>query len=228
MTNKKDWLPKAESGFFDWQHNFDEKLEPNLAKWGIPVEETNNLTKARDTYLPAYDVANKGKINTRTKQQIQDKNDATIAYQKEIRRFTKQWLSFNNKISNGERLALGIPIPDTVRTDSGVPASVPDMFITPLNGNSVKVTVRQQPDADGRSGRGKPADAAAFQLAIFVGENPPAAEACIDKREFTKSPVQLTFQPADANKTVTVYARWIGFAQQKGKWCQASQEVVPK
>ena len=225
----KDYIPPREDAFNEWQTNFGVVLTPNIAAWGIPIAAADDLTKQKAAYEKAYEVANMGKQNTRTKQQIQAKDDATVAYKASLRLFVKNYLAFNTLVEDQERLALGITVRDKVRTRSERPNSVPDLFCTTASGNRIIVTVRQQPNSDGRNRRGKPADADGFQLALSMGINPPPeAEDCTNKILYTKSPVEIISLPSEAGKTLTVYARWIGKTGQPGLWSQAIQEVVPR
>lgn len=225
----KDYVPGTEKGFFDWQLNFYSILILNLVKWKIPEDATKDVNEKKDKYDPAYDAANEGKKKVRTAQQVKAKNDATLDYKKSLRKFVREWIAFNSNITDNERLAFQVTVQDTVRTPSGAPKGVPDMFLEPLNSSSIKVTVRQNPDSDGRSKRGRPADASGFELAVWIGPNPPAnGDACLDRRLFTRSPKELQFKSEDVGKVVTFFARWIGKKQQTGKWSQCIQEVVTK
>ena len=225
----RDYIPVPEEQFNEWQLNFSVVLGPNVVAWGIPVAAVDALTKQKAEYEKAYDVGKKGKATIRTSQQVKAKNDATKKYKDSLRLFVKNYLAFNELVEDQERLALRITVRDNIRTRSERPNSVPDLFCTTASGNRIIVTVRQQPTADGRDRRGKPADASGFQLAVSIGINPvPAAEDCTKKILYTKSPAELTNLPEEAGQTLTVYARWMGKTGQPGLWSQAIQEVVPR
>ena len=225
----RDYIPSQEEPFNEWQMNFSAVLAPNIAAWAIPVTAVDALTKQKADYEKAYAVANKGKINSRTREQVLAKNEATTSYKKSLRAFVMSNLAFNDLVTDPDRLLLGIRVRDNIRTKSGVPASVPDLFCTPVSGNRILVTVRQQPNSDGRSKRGKPADADGFQLSLSLGVEPAvAAEDCKTKILYKRSPAEIKNLPQDAGKILTVYARWIGMSGQLGQWSQGIEEVVPK
>ncbi len=228
MSNK-DILPQAEELFNEWQQNFSKVLSANVPDWGIPLDAVDGLNKLKQPYEDAYAVANKGKSTTRTSQQVKAKRMATAAYKDGLRLFIRQYLAFNEKVTDDERVALKITVRDGSRTRSSAPVTIPDHFCEPLNAGRIRITVRQQPSADGRSRRGKPDDAGAIDLAIWVGPNCPASPDDIpDKRRFTRSPITLEFDYTDAGKTMICFARWVGKGQQLGRWTEAIEEVITK
>ncbi len=229
MSKNKSYLPQTEESFNEWQDNFGEKLAPNIAKWEIPPSEADDLTKLRTAYEAAYNVANMGKKTTRTGEQIRAKDTATSAYKSALRQFVNKNLSFNELVTESDKVALRITVRDKSRTLSGTPESMPDLFAEPLNGSRLKVTARQQPHADGRARRGRPDDASCFELAIWLGNSPPAdGDPCLDKRRFTRTPCTIKLPAEDAGKLLTIYARWIGHLGQLGPWSMQFDAMVPK
>lgn len=226
---KPDYLPRGEAEFFEWQNNFVDLVSTNAAAWNITPAELGVLTALQTDYLPKYDVANKSKSTTRTSQQVLAKNASTKEYKKGVRKFVKQHIAFNDAVTDDDRLALKVTVRDTVRTPSGTPVTVPDLFLDTLKGSRVKVNVRQQPDANGVSKRGKPDDASAFEAAVWVGANPPDdPELCPRKERSGKTSLILAFTPEDVGKTILVWVRWIGLNGQKGSWNGPEEEVVGK
>jgi hypothetical protein len=226
---KKDYLPKGEAEFFEWQDNFVPMVTTNAAAWNITPLELGVLTALQTDYLPKYAVANKSKSTTRTSQQVLAKNTSTKNYKAGVRKFVKQHIAFNDAVTDDDRLALKVNVRDTVRTPSGTPATVPDAFLDSLKGSRIKITVRQQPDASGVSKRGKPDDASAFEAAVWTGANPPSnPEDCPRKERSSKTTLTLEFAAADIGKTISVWVRWIGLAGQKGSWNGPEEEVVGK
>ncbi len=224
-----DYLPLAENAFNEWQANFTKQVTENLAAWNIPPAAADALVKAKAIYDPAYLAANKGVQKVRTPKQTKVKNDATAAYMAAIRRFVKQWLAFNDAVTDAERLALGITVRDVVRTASGIPQSIPNIVVVPMPGSCLKITFRQAPNAEGISRRGKPADVAEIEIAAWVGDAVPAdGDGCNIKSRYTKSPVLLQFKGEDAGKTANVFGRWIGKGKQPGPWSNAFAEVISK
>ncbi len=225
----RDYMPQTEEKFFGWQENFTEQVTKNLAAWNIPPAAAEALSTAKAAYDPAYEVANLGNKAIRTPQQTRRKKVATADYRKAIRRFVKQWLAFNDAVSEDERLALGITIVDVVRSATGVPATIPTIVVEPLPGSKLKVSFRQAPGADGTSRRAKPDDAAEIEIASWIGPDAPAnGDTCFLKSRYTKGPVLLRFKGEDAGKTVSIFGRWIGKGKQEGDWGNAVIEIISK
>ncbi len=225
----RDYMPQTEEKFFGWQKNFTEQVTKNLAAWNIPPAAAEALSTAKAAYDPAYEVANLANKAIRTPQQTKRKNVATDDYRKAIRKFVKQWLAFNDAVSDDQRLALGITIVDVVRSATGVPATIPDVVVEPMPGSKLKVSYRQAPGADGTSRRGKPSDAAEIEIAAWIGPDAPASgESCFIKSRYSKGPVVLRFSGDDAGKTVYIFARWIGKGKQPGDWGNAVIEIISK
>lgn len=224
---KEDYLPKGEAGFNEWQDNFMPIVVANKVPWNISPTALIALQALQADYKPKYLVANKSKSTTRSGQQVKAKNLSTAAYKKGVRKFVKQFIAFNDLVTDDDRVSMKVTVRDTVRTPSGTPASVPDIFIDTMKGSRIKVTVRQQPDSEGRSKRGKPDDAAQFEVAVWVGANAPADPEEFPRKERSgKSPLVLAFAPADKGKAVFVYARWIGHKGQEGTWAGPEDDVV--
>ncbi|MBK5286620.1 MAG: hypothetical protein JJE25_14595 [Bacteroidia bacterium] len=224
---KEDYLPKGEAEFNEWQDNFIPIVTANEIAWNIANAALVALVDLQADYQPKYAVANKSKSTTRTGQQVKAKNLSTAAYKKGVRKFVNQYIAFNDVVTDDDRLAMKVTVRDTVRTPSGIPASVPDIFIDTMKGSRIKVTVRQQPDEEGRSKRGKPDDAAQFEVAVWAGDNAPDDPEDFPRKERSgKSPLVLAFAPADKGKAVNVYARWIGHKGQEGTWAGPEDDVV--
>lgn len=225
----KDYLPLPEEEFFEWQDNFGPIVQANLVKWGIPATETDAMAKAQADYLPAYAAANKGKKNVRSTEQIVSKNKTTGVYKKAIRAFVNKWISFNNAVSDNERSAMRLPIRDATRTPSTKPATIPSVVVVPMPGSNLKVTVRQAPDNKGVSKRGKPEDAAKFEIAAWIGANAPVdGDGCTMRKVYSKSPVMIKFSGSEAAKIATIFVRWIGHNNQEGDWSNGVEEVISK
>lgn len=203
-------------------------LEPNAPAWSIPAAAIAELEAKKADYENAYEAANIGKKNNRTRQQIKAKEDATAIYKSEIRLFVKRYVSFNNLINDAERLSMGLKVRDIIRTSSSTPSTIPKLFCRSAKGNRVIVTIRQQPDKHGSNSRGKPADTVGFQLAISKDSKPAKSAAdCADKRLYSKSPAEIILSPADSGKIITIYGCWIGKKLQTGLWSQGNEAVVP-
>lgn len=226
---KRDYIPAGEKEFFDWQNNFATILAAGAATWNVPTATLTSLDSLRNDYENKYALANKGKKASRTPLQIKQKKDATKLYEAAIRQVVKEFLAFNSLVSDDDRLNLGITVRDFIKTASTTPKTIPVLTVLPVNGSRLKITVKQQPDADGISRRGKPEDAASFEVAIWIGDGAPKdGDKCTIKHEYTKSPVTLSFSPEDSNKDATIFVRWIGYGKQQGSWSNGITEVISK
>ncbi len=222
-----DYLSMPQGEFFAWEQNFLEVATPKAVTWGVPPAQMAELNSGQTAYEDAYNAGNKSKKGTRTGEQTQTLNEKTKSFKGLIRAFVKQFLNGNPAVTPTDRKALGITVYKTFRSASETPKSVPDIFIESLTGSRLKITARQQPDALGRASRGKPKEAAEFEVALWPGDNPPPnGDLCLIKVQSKRSPTIVNMNPSDAGKSVYGWGRWIGHKKQLGAWSAQDKEII--
>jgi hypothetical protein len=223
----KDYLPQREDQFFTWQDNFANTISNAPAAWALPPEQVTALLDLQNPYANAYGLANSGKKATRTTQQVKDKQDTQKLYEKGIRVFVKRFIANNPAVTNGERSLLGLPELKPNRTPSPTPTAIPSVSEEPLPGARFKVAAKEALNGKTLGKNGKPADVSRFELAYWVGDNPPVnGDACCNRSLHGRMVAIIQLNAADAGKKVTFFMRWIGMKNQTGPWSSGVTDVI--
>jgi hypothetical protein len=228
MATHKDYIPEGQEKFNNWQGSFMTNLHLLGGGWGLPPDEVDALDELQKTYITAYKKGNKMAKATRTTVDVAKLKTARDKYEAAIRHFVQAYLRFNNKVEDSHRMALGITVPDTIRTKRDTPKTTPWVSTITQKGANVKVWAMQEPGADGTSHRAKPKDVARIELAAFIGPEPPIdPEDFSMKTQHTRSPILLHLDQKYCGMPIIIYCRFIGFNNQPGSWSKGHKEVVP-
>jgi hypothetical protein len=223
-----DYLPRREDQFFNWQNNLLTVLASAPAGWNVPTEAVTNLTDYQAPYVDAYGVANSGKRTTRTTQQVKEKQDTQKLYEKSIRQFVRQFLAFNPGVTNSERSQLGLPDLKPGRTPSPTPTAIPNVSEEPLPGARFKIAAKEALNGKTLGKNGKPAGVSGFELAYWIGDNPPVnGDACYNRSRHNRNTAIIQLNAADAGKKIIFFMRWIGMKNQTGPWSAGVMDVIP-
>jgi hypothetical protein len=100
-----DFIPRPDGAFNAWQHTLVNYALPYATAWGIPdnvkTAITNESADWEGTYIETLNPIN------RTKVLVFDKNQLRKAYETHLRTFIKQYLAYNPKVSDEQRVAMG-------------------------------------------------------------------------------------------------------------------------
>lgn len=212
--SKKDYIPQSVSGFNDWQKQAIAKLTENKTTWGLPEDRLTAITaKATewDTFYPRY--ADK---NLRSSVVVEEKNVKMSDYGKDLRGFFAEYILNNSKISDADRVSLGLSSRDRVPTASVAPATQPVA--------KVDFSVRLQhkiafSDSNTPTSKAKPAGVHGCQIWMKLGgEAPATAKELQYIATDTATPYLLEFDGADAGKTAYYWLRWVNKRGQSGPW----------
>ncbi len=227
MSSTRDYIPRNQLHFNSWQETFMEVLHQYKGEWQIPEADLLALDKLQTVYIPLYAVGNKNLRASRTNVQAARLNIARSEYEAALRFFIAGNIRFNRKVSEDSKFALGVTVPDTIRTRRGTPETIPFVSTLPEKGARVKVYVEQQQGKDGTSRRGKPKDVARIEVAWFIGNDPPAnADIFPMKSQWGRSPVLIKFDKGQSGNLVTIYARFVGYNNEGGPWSAQHKEII--
>lgn len=217
---KTDQVPKPDADFDQFQNEIYAAAGDNLAEWGIPTEVYDALKPFRDAWIAAWALA-KDK-DDRTSKQVQDKEDARIAYDPVLRQFIQQWLIRNPKVSNGELTSLALKRRPKTNSKVPPPGTWPVVTVKPGHGNQLKLFFRQETSEAGTKQSGKPEGVDRCEFYYKVGGNAPATyKDCPEIGSTGKSPLVLSFATDQAGLKVYGFARWVNTTNQPGPWTPA-------
>lgn len=220
------YLPATDAGFAAWAGNFATLITAVPADYGLVAGDAVALNAAIDPFLTAYGIAiNPG---TRTPAAVAAKDAARTVAEQTIRPYATD-ISRNPAVTNADKTAVGVNLPNTARTPVPPPTTQPSLTL--VSSVHFQQTLAYR-DASTPTSKAKPPGATGLDLRLFIGTvPPPAPDNIAPYGVLTKSPANVGFVLADVGKTATFYGRWItrsgpGGMAQFGPWSAPLAVVV--
>ena len=154
----------------------------------------------------------------------QAKDDARADYVTLIRATVGQ-MQKNPAVTDTQRQAMQITVPDTTRTPAAVPTSRPTVKID--TSERLRHTLTFTDEATPTS-RAKPAGVAACEVWLLTGTTAPAGPDAMHLQAVDKSsPYIMEFDSADAGKTAWWALRWVNTKGEHGPWSATASATIP-
>jgi hypothetical protein len=115
-----DFIPKSFSTFRTWIHTFDAVIQAHQEAWNLPAPECTALHEGVAAYLETDRHAEGADATAALRLERREANEALIS---QVRFFVKKFINLNDRISDPQRLELGLHIPDHSRTPQPAPSS---------------------------------------------------------------------------------------------------------
>ena len=217
-----DYIPKTDAKYNVWQSNLIFIILENATAWGIPEEVVALLQAAQANWNAAYDKAS-NKQN-RTLADVVTKNEAGDDFTKAIRDVAQQWLVRNPKVTDGDRVRMGI----TIRSNSRTPVPAPESF--PVG--SVDFSVRLQHtisfyDQASAHSNAKPEGVTGCEIYLKAdGEAPKSVEEMNFQGTCSASPFVVKFDAAKIGKIAWYWLRWVNRKGEAGPWSPVVSAMV--
>lgn len=209
-----DYIPKPDADFHVWQFNLIEFIAQYATTWGIDPDVVTSLKANQARWTAAYDKAS-NKQN-RTSADVMTKNEASESYVKEIREVVQQWLARNSKVSDADRVKMGI----TVRSGSHTSIPAPDSFPVGIVDFSMRLqhTVTFYDQASAHS-NAKPDGVTGCEIYLKVdGDAPKSVEEMNFQGTCSASPFVIKFAAQQIGKTAYYWLRWVNRKGETGPW----------
>ena len=217
-----DYIPQNDGEFNLWQTNLVSIAEGSAEPWGIPEESMIPLKTRQGNWEECFAIAS-NKQN-RTSADVQAKDDARAAYEKDLRGFVAQWLSYNTRVSNSDRERMGLTVKSGSRTAAPKPTTHPVGIID--FSARMQHTIHYTDEASPRS-KAKPAGVHGCEIWMKLGGSVPVeASELTYLTTDTRTPFLVTFDGADAGKTVYYWLRWVNTRSEHGPWSSAISAMV--
>ena len=223
MKNRS-YIPSKESELHDWGKNLVKVTGARGAQWQIPTAATQKLISSFALYDGKYQIALDPA--TRTAVTVQDKNDAKKTFVADTRIYCKNYLLYNQLLTNADRDLLRLPIPDKKPTPIPPPKSIPEGRVDTSVHQRHTLYVIDTEEVHPRGGL--PDGVAAFETWRYIGDTMPT-----DESEFTYVAASTTsthvidYRLADVGKLVWYRFCWINARNQAGPWSEIISAVVP-
>jgi hypothetical protein len=217
-----DYIPKANVEYHVWQFNLIDILSNNATAWGIPEEVITSLKAAQTRWTTAYDKAS-NKQN-RTAADVVNKKEAGDDFTREIRNTVQQWLARNPKVTDADRVRMGINVRSTTHTPVPAPSSFPVGSVDFSRRLQHSISFYDQASAHSNA---KPEGVTGCEIYLKTdGEAPKSVEEMNFQGTCSASPFVLKFDGAKVGKTAWYWLRWVNRKGEPGPWSVVISAMV--
>jgi hypothetical protein len=210
------YLPSRDAELGQWATNFSTLISASPPTYGLAAGDATTIAAYVNAFTAALAVVNNPA--TKTKATVANKDGARAAMLDIVRPYAIQ-VRNNNGVSNADKTALGLTLPDKTPTSIPPPSSSP--LLNVVGATQGQHTLRYA-DANTPDSRKKPFGAIGLQVFVAVASgvvNDPAAARF--KTFVTRQPYGVSFSPADNGKLATYFARWQNRKGETGPWSSA-------
>ena len=207
-----DYIPRNDEGFRSFLVNFSNLISENPAMYGLGQSDADIIAGHKQAYSELFELCQSAK--TRTSGVIAQK-DAARASAVAACRLYGQMIKGSPAVDNQAKIELGLRV-DATRTPIPAPESAP---VLTLKGVKSGEHVLTYADENTPESKAKPPGASNIEIYRYVG-----AQATADPEQatfvgaFSRNPIKQSFSAAEANRTVTYFARWRTARGLVGPW----------
>lgn len=220
-----DYIPGSDTGFQAWVDNFVSYASAHLVELGIGPPDMIPIATGRadfDTKMSANVTAQQAAQSAR-----QAKDASRDQLESLIRQLVRQ-LQASGDVDNSERAALGITVPDTIRT-----TAVGGISTRPIGAVDTSQRLRHEirfTDEATPTSRAKPAGIMGCEIWVKVAAVGEAAPSSADELSFismdTASPYIVEYDGKDGGKTAHYMLRWVKTSGEKGPWSETISATI--
>jgi len=221
----KDYIPSSDTGLQAWVDNFITYANDHLVELGISPTDMILISDGR------VDFGMKMTANVTAQQTAQSarqaKDDSRDALELLLRTLVKK-LQASSDVDDTERAALGITVPDRIRTTSAGGISTRPIGAVDTS-QRLRHEIRFSDEATPTS-RAKPAGVMGCEIWVKVLPAGEAAPTSADELSFlsldTASPYIAEYDGANGGKTAHYMLRWVKSGGDKGPWSETISATI--
>ncbi len=217
-----DYIPAGDPAFDTWQDNFVTYVSANAMALGLdPLIDIPPLAAAQTTWATDYPANTAAQAAAQSARQAKDA--ARAAFETVVRPLVRR-IQAEPAVTDSQRAAAGITVPDTIPTPVGPPITRP--VVTVDTAQRLRHTIAFADEATPTS-KAKPAGVRGVQVWVKVGDPAP-----VDPSELTfiaidtRTPYTLDFEGADGGKTAHYMLRWESTRAEPGPWSETASATV--
>jgi hypothetical protein len=217
-----DYIPSTDPEFDLWQKSLIDKIRELMPTSGIDPSKVMGLESKQSIWNTTFSKAS-NKQN-RTAAEVQAKNDALDDYKKEIRSFVAEFLANNSRISDSDRILMGLTVKSGTRTPAPAPTT------SPLG--TVDFSVRLQhtlhlSDQATPQSKAKPAGMHGCEVwSKLGGEAPKDASELSYQGVSTSNSFTITYEGKQANIMAYYWLRWVNTRGEYGPWSVTVSSII--
>lgn len=217
-----DFVPANDAEFNSWQGNLVNITDSNVAAWGINVDDFTKLTADQVVWQKAYSAAEIKKA--RNEGDVQGKVSAREVYEKAVRAFVKQWLSFNTRVSDRDRELMGLTVKSEERTPVSKPTTVP---VGKIDFSKRLQHIVHFVDEATPTRKAKPEGAHGCEVWVkFGGVAPVEPSELSYVSTSTRTPCIATIEGKHAGQIAYYWLRWVNTRGEHGPWSNTISATV--
>lgn len=215
MCVMADYLPGPDSNYLAWVQNFQAFVAANLAALNLTAPDLAPITAGMNDFDADLSdhIAAKNAAMAAKQNKDGSRRDLTADIRPLVRR-----IQANPNVTDAQRAAMGITVPDSTNTPVGTPTTRPIASIT--LGQRLQHTLNFV-DETTPTRRAKPAGVIGVEVWAKVGTTPPSGEGDLQfMRIDSSTPAVFNFNAADGTKTAYYWTRWVNAQGERGPWSE--------
>jgi len=217
-----DYIPSTDPGFDLWQKGLLTNVKAKQTAWGISADATTSLESKQGVWNNAFSKASNKQ--DRTAADVQAKNDTLADYKKEIRSFVAEFLANNSKVTDSDRVQMGLTVKSETRTPAAVPATSP--LGTVDFGVRLQHTLRISDEATPQS-KAKPAGVHGCEVWVKLGgEAPKDVSELTFLGTSTGNSYTTNYEGKQANILAYYWLRWVNTRGEHGPWSSTLSAII--
>ncbi|MBU0717320.1 MAG: hypothetical protein KJ749_03650 [Planctomycetes bacterium] len=216
-----DYIPRGDAEFNSWQANFVTYANANLVNLGLVIGDLTTILIAQLSWTPSLTAHIAAQANAQSARATKDGNRTTLESQ--IRALVRR-LQASPSVSDAERAALGITVPDTGATAAASPTTRPvcEVDTSQRLRHTIDFTDEGTPTR-----KAKPAGVLGAEIWVKIGPTPP-----VDPSELTflavdtRSPYTRDYPGSEGGKQAHYMLRWVNTRGETGPWSETVTATI--
>ena len=215
-------IPTTGFAFNEWQHQITLIAEANAVKWGLDTDWiTKTLIPAKSTWQSKWAICQN--TATRTRLGVFEKNSARKKYEPLLRILVGN-LEYNTKVTDDDRLKMGLIIRPLQRVSVPVPTAYPHYSIGTGTIRSLTINFRDH----NKTTKAKPTGVSGAIIRWALLDTPPTCvEDLVNAKLDTASPFTVNFEENQRGKKVYICLAWQNTKGEIGPWSEIGAAIIP-
>jgi hypothetical protein len=215
-----DIFPDGDGSFDTWVTQYQAYASGNYEALGFLAENITALGTAVSAWQTALTAHQTAQATARQRTLEKDAARQTL---EEFLRAQIRKLNANPNLTDAQRAALGLTVPDPEPTPVGPPATRPVIQVS-MSGRLQHTVGFMEEGIPAR--RAKPAGVRGAQVWCKVGEPPVDPDDFRFLAEDTRTPYVATFEAAESGKMAYYQLRWVNPRGEVGPWSEVVSAMI--
>lgn len=215
------YIPRRDADFHIWQQNFLTYAAAHQADLGLTAGDLAPLTGGQTDWaaaLTAHTAAQNAAHGARAA-----KDRTRKPFEAAIRGLVGR-IQANAAVSDADRAALGVTVPDRTPTPVAPPATWPSAWVE--SGQRLRQVLHFR-DAQTPTRRAKPKGVRGAEVWVKIGGPPPAGPSELSYLGLaTRTPHLVEFAEADGGKAAHYMLRWQNSRGEPGPWSETATATI--